>query len=185
MICIGLTYRWTPEPWFKVKMSPYQYRKSHCGDKTVERSSYLHNGITGKMTSLYWIIPRDSSNGHQSNMLYSKNILAYINTEIRILNNSVQFITFLCSVYRTRMWYTVKKLSFVPSIARECDILWKNFPLFRLSHENVIYCEKLSFVPSIARECDLLWKIFPLFRLSHENVIYCENKHADHWSSWC
>ena len=38
-------------------MSSYQYRKSHCGDKTVVRSSYLHNGIsyTGKMLSLYWI----------------------------------------------------------------------------------------------------------------------------------
>ena len=37
-------------------MSSYQYRKSHCGDKTVVRSSYLHNGIfyTGKITSLYW-----------------------------------------------------------------------------------------------------------------------------------
>ena len=38
-------------------MSSYQYRKSHCGDKTVVRSSYLHNGIsyTGKMSSLYWL----------------------------------------------------------------------------------------------------------------------------------
>ena len=38
-------------------MTSYRYRKSHCGDKTVVRSSYLHNGIsyTGKMTSLYWI----------------------------------------------------------------------------------------------------------------------------------
>ena len=43
-------------PQFNIKMS-YQYRKSHCGDKTIVRSSYLHNGIsyTGKMTSLYWI----------------------------------------------------------------------------------------------------------------------------------
>ena len=43
-------------------MSSYQYRKSHCGDKTVVRSSYLHNGIsyTGKMTSLYWIRGLDS-----------------------------------------------------------------------------------------------------------------------------
>ena len=43
-------------PWFKIKMSSYRYRKSHCGDKTVVRSSYLHNGIsyTGKMTSFYW-----------------------------------------------------------------------------------------------------------------------------------
>ena len=40
-------------------MTSYQYRKSHCGDKTVVRSSYLHNEIsyTGnfEMTYLYWI----------------------------------------------------------------------------------------------------------------------------------
>ena len=38
-------------------MSSYQHRKSHCGDKMVVRSSYLHNEIsyTDKMTSLYWI----------------------------------------------------------------------------------------------------------------------------------
>ena len=42
---------------FNKKMSSYQYRKSHCGDKTILQPSYLHNGIsyTGKMTSLYWI----------------------------------------------------------------------------------------------------------------------------------
>ena len=47
--------RIAPGCWFNIKMSSYQYRKSHCGDKTVVRSSYLHNGIsyTGKMTSLY------------------------------------------------------------------------------------------------------------------------------------
>ena len=46
-----------PGPRFNIKMSSYQYRKSHCGDKTVVRSSYLQNGIsyTGKTTSLYWI----------------------------------------------------------------------------------------------------------------------------------
>ena len=44
-----------PGPRFNIKMSSYQYRKSHCGDKTVIRSSYLHNGIsyTGKVASLY------------------------------------------------------------------------------------------------------------------------------------
>ena len=48
-----------PRPWFNIKMSSYQYRKSHCGDKTVVRSSYLHNEIsyTIKMSSLYWIGP--------------------------------------------------------------------------------------------------------------------------------
>ena len=46
-----------PGPWFYIKMSSYQYRKSHCGDKTILRPSYLHNGIsyTGMMISLYWI----------------------------------------------------------------------------------------------------------------------------------
>ena len=44
-------------PWFNIKMTSYQYRKSHCGDKTILWPSYLHNGIsyTGKMSSLYWI----------------------------------------------------------------------------------------------------------------------------------
>ena len=39
-----------PGSWFNIKMTSYQYRKSHCGDKTILRPSYLHNGIsyTGK-----------------------------------------------------------------------------------------------------------------------------------------
>ena len=46
-----------PGGWINIKMPSYQYMKSHCGDKTILRSSYLHNGIsyTGKTTSLYWI----------------------------------------------------------------------------------------------------------------------------------
>ena len=46
-----------PGPRFNIKMTSYWYRKSHCGDKTILRPSYLHNGIsyTGKTTSLYWI----------------------------------------------------------------------------------------------------------------------------------
>ena len=51
---------WCPSitgPRFNIKIWSYQYRKSHCGDKTVLSSSHLHNGIsyTGKTTSLYWI----------------------------------------------------------------------------------------------------------------------------------
>ena len=47
----------TSGPQFNIKKTSYQYRKSHCGDKTILRPSYLHNGIsyTGKITSLYWI----------------------------------------------------------------------------------------------------------------------------------
>ena len=46
-----------PGLWFTIKILSFQYRKSHCRDKTILRPSYLHNGIpcTGKMTSLYWI----------------------------------------------------------------------------------------------------------------------------------
>ena len=54
MVILQTTF---PGPRFNIKMSSYRYRKSLCGDKTVVRSSYLHNGIsyTGKMSSLYWI----------------------------------------------------------------------------------------------------------------------------------
>ena len=54
---ISILCIYTPGPRFNIKMTSYQYRKSHCGDKTIRRPSYLHNGIsyTGKMTSLYWI----------------------------------------------------------------------------------------------------------------------------------
>ena len=64
-LCGGISAKKTPGPWFNIKMSSYRYRKSHCGDKTVVRSSYLHNGIsyTGKMSSLYWIGAQCVSNG--------------------------------------------------------------------------------------------------------------------------
>ena len=70
-------------------MSSYQYRKSHCVDKMVVRSSYLHNGIsyTGKMTSLYWIkalasCGRNDFTGGFSQMAYTmlKMAIAFIIT---------------------------------------------------------------------------------------------------------
>ena len=70
-----------PGPRFNKKMTSYQYRKSHCGDKTILRPSYLHNGIsyTGKMTSLYWIralencISKGSRNWSVAMIWYLKN----------------------------------------------------------------------------------------------------------------
>ena len=58
-----------PGPWFSIKMS-YQYRKSHCGDKNVLRSSYLHNGTSysGKTSSSYWSKTSDQRK-HQSSAL--------------------------------------------------------------------------------------------------------------------
>ena len=35
----------SPGPWFNMKMPLNQYRNSHCGDKTILRLSYLHNGV--------------------------------------------------------------------------------------------------------------------------------------------
>ena len=59
-----------PEPWFSTKMTSYQHRKSHCGDKTILGRSYLHNGIpyTDRMTSLYWIRVQVISN-HGNDMV--------------------------------------------------------------------------------------------------------------------
>ena len=63
------TTKQLPGPWLNIKLSSYQYRKSHCGDKAVVRSSYLHNGIsyTGKMSSLYWISPQVTNHQILSN----------------------------------------------------------------------------------------------------------------------
>ena len=64
-LCITWSISWLliiwwrnwPGPQFNIKLPFYQYRKSHCGDKTVEMSFYLHSesSCTGKMTSWYWI----------------------------------------------------------------------------------------------------------------------------------
>ena len=50
-----LVMKWGPS--FNIKMSSYQYRKSHCEDKMVVWPFYLNNWIsyTDKMTSLYWM----------------------------------------------------------------------------------------------------------------------------------
>ena len=43
-----------PGTWFNIVMPSYQYRKSHCGAKTILWLSCLHNGIsyTGKTASI-------------------------------------------------------------------------------------------------------------------------------------
>ena len=51
-------YRFTldnPGPWLNIKMPSYQWRKSHCGCKTVVRSCCLHKGVSyiSKMASLF------------------------------------------------------------------------------------------------------------------------------------
>ena len=58
-----------PGPCFNLKMSSYQHRKSHCGEKTVVRSSDLHNGISYAVKILnmlpanekQWTLPTDAN----------------------------------------------------------------------------------------------------------------------------
>ena len=71
-----------PGPRFNIKMSSYQYRKSHCGDKTAVRSSYLHNGIsyTHKTASLY--IDGLMQEKHHSSALTMKLHLSCIKSSI-------------------------------------------------------------------------------------------------------
>ena len=68
-------------PWFNIRMSSHQYRKSHCGDKMVIRSSYIHNGISyaGKITSLYWFMP----------WLLVNVCMAYYGTIVSLILNSL------------------------------------------------------------------------------------------------
>ena len=80
-------------PWFNIKMLSYQYRKSHCGDKTVVRSSYLHNGIsyTGKTSSLYWVGPlqvawRFVIYGNSVSSMENKSVEASILSTVPYLN---------------------------------------------------------------------------------------------------
>ena len=51
-----MTWQWAGGR-INIKISSYQYRKSYCGDKTILRPSYLHNGIsfTDNMTYFNWI----------------------------------------------------------------------------------------------------------------------------------
>ena len=60
--------------WFNIKMLSYQYRKSHCRDRTILRLSYLQNGISdpGKITSLYWISVLVSSVSFWTNTVYQE-----------------------------------------------------------------------------------------------------------------
>ena len=116
-----------PGGWFNIKMSSYQYRKSHCGDKMVERSCYLHSGIsyTGKMTSLYWIRTRltpqlrvsgaattnwTCSTQHNNYLEYAKSFILVLYLMGCIMNCYVEMIyyKFKMALFRLSwsIWYT-------------------------------------------------------------------------------
>ena len=92
-------------PWFNIKMTSYRYRKSHCGDKTVVRSSYLHNGIsyTGKMTSFYWIRAQVSRAGI-STFRYLLDVITC--PCLWFWHNTPDIVLCICSTRLHRNWQT-------------------------------------------------------------------------------
>ena len=79
-------------------MSSYQYGKSHCGDRTILRPSYLHNGIsyTGKMSSLYWIGALGP--GGICLQIQSSIMIGFFNTLVTVMTAISLTISFWCSV---------------------------------------------------------------------------------------
>ena len=93
-----------PVPWFNIKMSSYQYMISHCGDKTVIRSSYLHYGIsyTGKMSSLYRIRAQ-RVNWHQ-NDTGSFYIILLMHQAISMFTGQYQLSSYFTYFYYAPLW---------------------------------------------------------------------------------
>ena len=127
-VCIG--GRGTSS-WFNIKIS-YQYRKSHCGDKTVVRSSYLHNDIsyTAKMSFLYWI------GGQVTDENDFDDLVDYI------------YICIICILlYVTDRLEGIFNISSISCFCRDITTVWKVYSLFhivhRLSHLNLKYHTKM------------------------------------------
>ena len=88
-----------PGPWINIKMSSSQYRKSHCGAKTVIRSS--------KITSLYWIGPQ---------------ILSFLKLPHIVINISTSMI--LTMVHQVILWYENVGFTVVKLCVSKMDYLW-------------------------------------------------------------
>ena len=77
-------------------MTSYQYRKSHCGDKTILRPSYLHNGIsyTGKMSSLYWIRALFISNDYKVLVVSFPPWIGFVSAVAVLLNTEIIYFSY-------------------------------------------------------------------------------------------
>ena len=114
-------------------MSSYQYRKSHCGDKTVVRSSYLHNGIsyTGKMSSLYWI------EALVSKLLFPLEPIPPQSTASKVSVNSIESLTHIitthnCGEQIVPYWLTEKPLLQLLSSQISCCVICYHVQLCRI-----------------------------------------------------
>ena len=99
-ICIpaGSQIGFCERGWFNIKIQSYQYRNSHCGDKTISGLSYLHSGIScaGKTAPLYWICPHVAKH-----FLFDK----YRHSECSNVHLNVNFLIML------QPWYLFWKIS--------------------------------------------------------------------------
>ena len=136
-------------PGFNIKMPSYQYRKSHCWDKTILRPSYLNNGIshTGKTTSLYWIRAQNSM----------------------IMSLLVWRISLRSSHHNLGIWWHhgMEMLSTLPAICEENPPVTIRFGVSFLLAETRFWTNKSQFGG------DLIRRPFPLFIAF--NSVFCWN----------
>ena len=98
-------------------MLSYQYRKSHCGNKIMVKSSYLHNGnsYTDKTESLYWI----SHPGFCNDLMHSNSnqLPEPMFNTLRLRQNGRHFSDDICKCIflNENVWISIEvPLTFVP-----------------------------------------------------------------------
>ena len=150
--------------WFNIKMSSYQYRKPHYGDKTILRPSYLHNGIsyTGKMSSLYWIMAQVALNNtlrlERKGRHFAGNIFKSIWVFWFALSNHCQTISISwrnCLGLNRRQGIIWINVDLFHCLTR---LHWGNIPILALDHYNNLntLIKNLHFMHSYLRILSLV-----------------------------
>ena len=143
---------WWPGSWFNIKMSSYEYRTSHCGDKMVLRSSYLHNGIsyTGKMSSLYLYWIRALASGRLMHWSYRSLVLNHWHVYITRQTDTVLVKSLLqCNSFDFPLFTLVSTTTVYSSVYTEC---WKYFSGVHTKKNFQLFCQELaSFSPRSKR----------------------------------
>ena len=124
-------------PWFNIKMTSYQFRKSHCGDKTILRPSYLHNGISythgwGTTQRREWIL--DELRNRFCTIFATDSW--YLALAIRYLHALIQEDPYICNhdvMYTLVRWYLLESHH---KCSRMC--LWRDVDMQRIIDESKI-----------------------------------------------
>ena len=153
-------------------MTPYQYRKSHCGDNTISRPSYLHNGIsyTGNRTSLYWIGALLPNEKYEYELFIACSIVAedqqtedWTFTSVLIVNiNTLSHKHFVIGVLCYNC-FTTSSRGFFPSGAKQLTL--PNFILFAMLTLPNIWRACCQFS---AKPLSKLWSLYFLLALRNQ-----------------